>query len=90
MPKAPTEHQQHIYSCWLANDRLYKPTARSVGCQPEKIRKAVAAVIYYLNEIPPPPKLCSYCAKPLGCRNKSGYCTQHHDKSPHRRKRIKP
>jgi hypothetical protein len=83
-----TPRQQEIYDCWLANNHLYKPTARAMGTQPEKVRQAVAAVLYKLKQPPPEPKTCEYCAGILGARNQSGYCSQCYEKSPQRRKRM--
>jgi hypothetical protein len=82
-----TPRQQEIYDCWLANDQLYKPTARALNLQPEKVRQTVANVLWKLRQPPPEPKTCEYCAKLLGCRNQSGYCSQCYEKSPQRRNR---
>lgn len=45
-----TPRQQRIYDCWLEHNQRYKPTAKALGIQPEKVRQAVAAVLYKLSQ----------------------------------------
>jgi hypothetical protein len=46
----PTERQQQIYDCWLANGQKFKATAKIMGIETEKVRQAVAAVRYKLSK----------------------------------------
>jgi transposase-like protein len=59
-----TPRQQEIYDCWLANDKRYKPTARAMGLQPEKVRQAVAAVQYKLRQSGDINPICRFCYHP--------------------------